>query len=638
MLIKRFLNILGFIGLLIFFNSVTNLQLYLPINHVNIFNAIALLYIIYLVRKYKKIINDLAKKITANKKIFLILEIIFVGGLFYFLTRELTLVLGTSNNTILKLVSYTKIPAILFITSVLLLFIFPDKKNTHNYLSIFKSIISNKKTRLLVLISIITLGFGFRVYNLGTSDIRGDEFQVIGAATGYLNTGKYYQWDWISNKAIYSTTTDDYSVYDRAWPHTWMIAQSYKFFGISEASSRIPSVIFGTLLIVLTYPVALFFSKNKNLAVITTFLVAISPAYIGLSRYARMYIVLLPLFLGLAYSVYQTITKTYVPKWLGSKKTRLFLEQHLPFHWGFAILSILLLYFNYQIHINSLVIVPATMLFAPLAYIIDVKNRKRWKVFTLLSVLGMILFATLYLTGNIYFSQFFTYFEKRNFQYLDFLFAYPFGMVITLGLFLLAFLASLVKKNIKITFLGIIVLFGWMFFVYIANRYPAFVYTSHLTILVIIVSVIGLYTILKKLHQLFAMIIFFILLVYFTGLGGMRIGDRYDYQGQATHSQAYRVIVDNYDQNKHTLFLQFGRTFYLRELNEAKIVSMLNYAQYSLEDFLSDLEKAESGWIAWETSKSYHLETSVITYIKENFEKLHGSGIDETGVEVYYFE
>ncbi len=64
---------------------------------------------------------------------------------------------------------------------------------------------------------------------------------------------------------------------------------------------------------------------------------------------------------------------------------------------------------------------------------------------------------------------------------------------------------------------------------------------------------------------------------------------------------------------------------------------MRNLKQYTFDHFIADLEKYDSGWVTWETRKSYHLDDQVRAYIDTYFLKLHGEGVDETGVEVYYY-
>lgn len=64
---------------------------------------------------------------------------------------------------------------------------------------------------------------------------------------------------------------------------------------------------------------------------------------------------------------------------------------------------------------------------------------------------------------------------------------------------------------------------------------------------------------------------------------------------------------------------------------------MENDQTYAPAEFHRDLRRFESGWVTWETGKSYHLEPQVRAFVDEHFVKYHGEGVDDTGVEVYYF-
>ena len=56
-----------------------------------------------------------------------------------------------------------------------------------------------------------------------------------------------------------------------------------KFFDLSELAVRLPSAIFGVLLIVLTYLLVIKLTGRKDLALLTAFLVSISPLSVLLS-------------------------------------------------------------------------------------------------------------------------------------------------------------------------------------------------------------------------------------------------------------------------------------------------------------------------------------------------------------------
>ena len=97
-------------------------------------------------------------------------------------------------------------------------------------------------------------------------------------------------------------------------------------------------------------------------------------------------------------------------------------------------------------------------------------------------------------------------------------------------------------------------------------------------------------------------------------------------------------IVDNYNPENDIIMGQYLRTYYLKDLEgNVTIISMLNNKLYSYDQFQEDLEKYGNGWITWETRKGYHIRKDIKNYIGKNFVKYHGSGVDNTKIEVYYF-
>lgn len=134
----------------------------------------------------------------------------------------------------------------------------------------------------IVLVLIIVMGFCLRMYRLDNRGIYGDEFLTVTAAAGNYFSGTFNQWDW--KKQELSNIT-----YTRAWPHSWLMAQTYRVFGISEWSSRLFSVIFGTLLILFSYIVAKGLFKCKDTALLFSALISLNTLFIEWSRFARMY-------------------------------------------------------------------------------------------------------------------------------------------------------------------------------------------------------------------------------------------------------------------------------------------------------------------------------------------------------------
>ena len=204
----------------------------------------------------------------------------------------------------------------------------------------------NQGWRFSCVLILIIIAAGFYLsFNLGGMDLYVDEYQVAGAAEGYLKTGTFYQWDYLNNQI------SDH-LYDRAWPHSWMVAQSYKIFGISEWSSRIVSVVFGIVFLIIFYFIAKFFTQNKYVALFSISCLLFQPELTRLFRYTRMYAVLIPTFCLLYYCLFRCITEdnTGSSKWFPP-----FIRKHLNYHYLFLLPSLALLVLSYLIHINSLV-------------------------------------------------------------------------------------------------------------------------------------------------------------------------------------------------------------------------------------------------------------------------------------------
>lgn len=501
--------------------------------------------------------------------------------------------------------------------------------------------ITDKQVIIVMLVFIIA-GFGLRAYKLGASDIRGDEFQVIGAATGYLYTGEFYRWNWIDGEPGCLDLTSGSCVYTRAWPHTWMIAQTYKLLGISETTSRIPSLIFGIFLIGVAYLLGQYFTKSRTLALWTAGFTTIATSYISLSRYTRMYAILLPIFGLLVYFVLRTLHEKYPLKSQLSNSTLQKLYNFLPYHYLFGIFALILLYFNYHIHVNSLVILPAILIFVLI--LAGVYKKYRYIFPAIVGLLGSLGGIWFVLSGRFRFSGMLSWWGRNNRDYLRHIYDFPLGYQLFVIFCLLALFSILLywkKHKIslplkRVVFIPVLLGFGTIFFIYFADRYAAFVYSSHLTLFALIGSLILVSLLIRhfsKLGQLF-----FVGMVVSMGLVPLVTAqaEKYHSQGEAKHSVAYRVIIDNYNPETDVLFAQYARNYYLRGIDNPSFISMERNKTYEFEKFLIDASSSERIWAAWESGKGYHLQDIIKAFIDARFEKLHGRGIDDTRVEVYF--
>ncbi len=515
--------------------------------------------------------------------------------------------------------------------------------NRHKLAPKPQSGVINSKGHLTTTLLIIALVLGAFIfsYKLGEHDIREDEFQVVDAAGGYYYEGDYYSWDWIEGEPGENYLGESY--YDRAFPHTFLIAQAYNLFGISEWSTRLVSVLFGILFIPLLYLIARFFTADKYLSLLVVYIAIFYDYHIYYFRYARMYALLLPLSLLLVYLIYKGMTESSLPGGSSNKLYEL-VSSRFNYNYFYAALALAVLYLGYLLHINALVIIPAAWLFA---FVLLFKTKEK-KYFSLaligLAGLGCLILAY-YFELALPHTGFISFFERSNYRYLEFLTRYPFPWEIGAVLLALGLVATLLTKtsmNNKLLYLYMIVLFSLFFFIFIADRYTAFKYALHIAPISIILIIYSCLLLLRAINSriitiAFAGLLFFNVASHYYHNIDTLYGDDHIY---GSHSQAYEIIIDNYDPENEVIFGQYLRDFYLQEMRnmEVETVNMLRHELYSFETFIADLQQYQAGWVTWETRKSRHLEQDIIDFIDTHFEKIHGQGVDDLKVEVYYFQ
>ena len=130
------------------------------------------------------------------------------------------------------------------------------------------------KSTLVIIVALMAIGFYLRFNNLGDRSFWYDEAITSYAAIGLLDHG--------------TPILPSGEVYIRALLNTYLIALSFKTFGINEFSARIVSVIFGTLIIPLVYLLGKEF-KSKRVGLIAALLITFSAFEILWAREARMY-------------------------------------------------------------------------------------------------------------------------------------------------------------------------------------------------------------------------------------------------------------------------------------------------------------------------------------------------------------
>jgi len=579
--------------------------------------------------KGKDIVINWAKFLLANKPI----KTTTLYRLFWLVVIILFLGLVIKNQTV-QIQGYVGL--LIFIILILAWAIIVQRfKEAQSVLFVKKTATSLFQRNNLLFIILISIAGFLLFFRLGTHDFFEDEFQVIAAAQGYQKTGTFFSWDWINQ-----TITN--SPYERAWPHTFLIAQSFRLFGVSEWSARAVSAISGLIFFIIFYYFARFFT-NKRVAILSLFSAVFYITNYYFFRNTRMYALLIPLFLLLTYCLYRGLTgdwwiKTRV-KWIDD-----LLSQYLNFDYRFFILSIPLLYLNYHIHYNSLIIVLVVFLYVCImAGLTKSKKYVILVIFGFIGICGLILANVFNVLDRLpWVLGLITFFKIRNTAYFDYLFRHPLGTsagFILIIIFLLKWFKQ--KKDMdafhKELYLLTLTVTAVIFFIFIANRYTSSVYISHIMPIALILIISGFWYLIQHFPKrgVYLLLLFNILVLsnFIIVVPGF-----YSWNTPyGNFSTAYQVINDNYQEEDEVIFGQYLRTYYLQPLDNIRHISMRNHQTYSFSQFLDDLQNHKAGWITWETRKAYHIQPEILSYIDTHFLKLHGAGIDDTNVEVYYY-
>ncbi|MFK7906819.1 MAG: glycosyltransferase family 39 protein, partial [Chitinophagales bacterium] len=344
----------------------------------------------------------------------------------------------------------------------------------------------------LALVLLCVLAAAIYLYDLTYYAWLPDEPLVISAAKGYLETGTYTKWSfWMDQIG-----TEEYP---RAWMHSWMVAQSFRFFGVSEWSARIVSVILGLVFVPTIYGVAYFFLRNRPAALTLTLVCILHPYFIVYFRRTRMYALWLPVFSLLIYFSYQSLTKRKTYNWAVYKNNPL-VSKYLNYNWSWVISTLLLLYFTVEVHKLSLVLLPALFLF--FFYLLVLKKQIRLLPILFIGFVLFFWFSNRYgILENI--QKRFTFFEVYKPDYVKHLFLSPFQPTLSISILSVGLLCIWwTKHNARLILVYLLLSMTIVLFTFSIDYSPNnnFRYVMH----VIPFSCLLVIGVLFKINQLFA--------------------------------------------------------------------------------------------------------------------------------------
>ena len=481
---------------------------------------------------------------------------------------------------------------------------------------------------------IIMSGFTL-FYRLDYFDLYSDEAQVTQGAAGYLYSGDYYQYNFAGKKL------STHKHYNRAKPHQWVVAQSYKIFGISNWSSRFPSALFGLILVVSVYFLARYFIRDKLTALLIAFSLVFFYETLHLQRWTRLYAMLIPLFFWASYYAHRFINEK--TEFLSLNKEKYYLlAEYLNFNFKLLPVLLILIYLNFKLFTNSLFLLLATYLYIGIAYLLF-----REKKFLIAIILGVFFAVAGYyfapnVKGFVNYIQFFKPGQKEI--YANFFFGYPLGLVsgYILSIIGLSALFLLKDKSFKENYLFLLinVFIGWCIFGCMFDYPASFRYMSFISPLAITLLSGVFVLIIKSLYHKYLQVFLLTLFILSVGIQfAYKYRDLYikNPESPVDLKTAWKTITDNYKTGE-VIYRHWGAGYYMKDIDSTAIFKSLGgYEGKPFREIYDTLKNYKAGWLTWHSFNSWRMDPKLVEYTNLYFKKLHGTGIDATNVEVFYY-
>lgn len=234
-----------------------------------------------------------------------------------------------------------------------------------------KEIFKTKKAKVvaIIFVAIFCLGAFLRLHKLGMQSFIADEYLGIKIAAGYQKTGEWKHWDFNTNKL----TEDEYT---RGQVYYWQVAKTFDFLPISEATSRLVSVMWGLIAMLTVFCAAFIITRNWTIALIALFLSAVSITELIYDRKLRMYSMFAPVYLWFSFAVFKFLEykksslcdlNPFAKKHKGQKKGRICLLESVSkktkLSWSWLLLVIPLGFLSLKTHDLTVNILPTILVY-----------------------------------------------------------------------------------------------------------------------------------------------------------------------------------------------------------------------------------------------------------------------------------
>lgn len=474
-----------------------------------------------------------------------------------------------------------------------------------------------------------------------------DEVNELSIVTGFMNTKTFYCWDFINN------CISDVS-YTRAWTYTVLLALWLKIFGNSLLSARMLSVIIGVLFIA---SVIYIVKKeiNKRVAIYTSILLIANNDVTYVFRFVRMYCLGMLLCIWAAYFFYRAIF-TYNNLKRNNKITN-FINNYLDFNIKYAFIGLIIFYFAFVTHINTIIIAGGIVCYV---ICLAISEREKKYIITSCLVVGLsilmlvgIVVPAIYNNIGILYSirdhlmnmtklsavanDITMLFMDVKMEYLYF-FLDVIGNRIVISMFLISSILRLLikekKENSFMIYCLLISFVGILFFMFVSSRYFKGRYAIFLMpfFLIVIASGIDFFFEIIQCKFKYALLVPILVLLCYNVKDGNWI---YTQADCGNFVPAYQKMLESCDKDKE--FAVMGVQFmanYFSEISEGYNCKMYNLEDFDYERFMNVAREYPEGMIAIDLNKFKNIADDKKQMIWNWTDRIAGSGMDDYNVEI----
>lgn len=485
----------------------------------------------------------------------------------------------------------------------------------------------------LICIGVISLiGFWLRCSNLGQVNLYNDEYYQFETAVGYLKTGQWARYNFYTQQAE--------TEYTRALPFTAQIVASLKVFGISEAAARFPAVVWGALLIPFMMGLIWWLTKQPWLAYGVGAVLALDDFMIGMSRYVRMYTMLIVCALIIAVAVYAFAEAKTQRRWwwLGLAGITSLVSLSIFKELTLAVFGAIAVY----VFIRALV------------FVIHRQSHDRW--WALLGAVGIIVISVaviLQILGyNIYPADAIILRGRPHWNYLFDLYDNWRLPIIAYGFFLIGVATQWRHRRSFVMYCAVLSLIVVGYFVFLSHRWEALRYISFVIPFVTVVTVTGFITTIRFIwgilpQRRWLQIPLTLGLVFLAGpwlsLPGLPVKDVWVHRALADRTTvdigypdirtAYRYVEQHY-QPGEVVLIQTPRFYYWTN-PQIPVHKLGGYKRLTFVDFVALANSGQGGWLVYDFSHQRHLRDKIKQYAENRFAEV--DELDKTLVYVYHF-